>query len=600
MENKSEPVGIAALGKGETDGSQNRAVGNGESSDHQKERKTDEPKPQTSDESCRKRKVKLESSEKVHKRKRMLVQRLKLRSLRKKNEAARRSAQQYGPSLTDLSDELLLVVLRSLPPRDVRSLGQVSSRFVNVVADHTLWVSPDFRHQRGLSCDQFCEQYLPFLGPWTTSVATRGPLLSPEPARLLPRVGDYLSAEFVARLEARCPNLKALVLRDHRIDAREVCPGTLPRRLERLSFRRCGLVGTQPGDSYFSGFHTALAHLQELELNRCPWFYSHSLMALSKCAHLKVLRITQCPGIVDSLPYISLSCRFGFKSLEVLDLRQTPVGDPEVMCFSQLQRLEELLLERPGAVASAVADSSDSSDGSDAELLPCTAGASAAGRWPVPRCRCGESPPEWGGGSGAGRPCYGGANCGCWGTGGRCSPPPDDVDHHQHAHSSWHHEVGHTLQGRHPGVNCVDWSPSLMESVSDTGICSLGKGTRSAPGVVVVRMVGIALTEHNPRLRKLVVRGFSYVTDASVRYLALVNTLRHLDLAGCGVTRRGLEAFAALRPDVEVVGLQRKRTEWEEYRDRIEGSLADKAARDVAIPENTRSAGHSKTSQRTG
>lgn len=583
MENNSEPVSVTAPEAVHTDGVE---VGNG---DTQKDRKTDDQQPQTSDESNRKRKVKFESSEKVHKRKRMLVQRLKLRSLRRNNEAARKCYQACGPRLTDLSDELLLVVLRSLPPRDVRSLGQVSSRFVNVVADHTLWVSPDFRHQRGLSCDQFCEQYLHFLGPWTTSVATRGPLLSPEPARLLPRVGDYLSAEFVARLEARCPNLKALVLRDHRIDAREVCPGTLPRRLERLSFRRCGLVGTQPGDSYFSGFHTALAHLQELELNRCPWFYSHSLMALSKCAHLRVLRITQCPGIVDSLPYISLSCRFGFKSLEVLDLRQTPVGDPEVMCFSQLQRLEELLLERPGAPASAVADSSDSSDDSDAEILP--GGAGSAGRWPLPRCRCGNVLAECGGGrGGGGRPCYGGATCGCWGTGGRCSPPPDDVDHHQHAHSSWHHE------GRHPGVNCVDWSPSLMESVSDTGICSLGKGTRSAPGVVVVRMVGIALTEHNPRLRKLVVRGFSYVTDASVRYLALVNTLRYLDLAGCGVTRRALESFAALRPDVEVVGLQRKKTEWEEYRDKIEGSLMDKAARD-AVPENGRSVG---TSQRTG
>ncbi|XP_049842874.1 uncharacterized protein LOC126293642 isoform X1 [Schistocerca gregaria] len=444
------------------------------------------------------------------------------------SEGAGRSCLSHRPNLTDLSDELLLMVLRLLPPRDVRSLGLASSRFANVAADPSLWVSPDFSHVRGMTCRQFCERYMPFLGPWTTSLTTRGPLLFVGVARYLnddsldrmyPNLGDYVSGEFIRELDARCPNLKSLVLWDHHIDETQVRPGALPSSLEFLAFRRCWLSNPRLADTYFMGCHTTLSHLLELELHRCPWFSPSSLLSLSKCAHLKVLRITHCPGIHYSLRTTSLACMSGFEKLKVLDLRRTQVGDQELMFFSQLQQLEELLLEQRPPVVLYSSDASDSSDDTDTtrKLLPLMSPEMifySQVTW-LEQLLMDQ-------------------------------PADDDLDD----------DNDDVLPGQHLGLEFMQWFRTLMvSSVSDTGICLLGKGPHSPWGVAILRRMGCGQKEHNPRLRKLVARGFSDVTDVSVDYLVHVDTLRYLDLTGCGVTRHALESFANLRPDVKVVGL---------------------------------------------
>uniref|UniRef100_A0A182ISJ2 Uncharacterized protein n=1 Tax=Anopheles atroparvus TaxID=41427 RepID=A0A182ISJ2_ANOAO len=51
--------------------------------------------------------------------------------------------------------------------------------------------------------------------------------------------------------------------------------------------------------------------------------------------------------VLHSVPYASLATRFGFKKLEVLDLRDTPISDSDVSCFNIVHSLKELLLECP-------------------------------------------------------------------------------------------------------------------------------------------------------------------------------------------------------------------------------------------------------------
>lgn len=40
-----------------------------------------------------------------------------------------------------------------------------------------------------------------------------------------------------------------------------------------------------------------------------------------------------------------MAARFGFKKLEYLDLRFTPITDSDVQCFNMVLTLKELLLE---------------------------------------------------------------------------------------------------------------------------------------------------------------------------------------------------------------------------------------------------------------
>lgn len=57
-------------------------------------------------------------------------------------------------------------------------------------------------------------------------------------------------------------------------------------------------------------------HWQVLDVSDCPWFESHSFLALSKCTALEELRLSN-NRINDFVPYISLGTRFGFRALSV-------------------------------------------------------------------------------------------------------------------------------------------------------------------------------------------------------------------------------------------------------------------------------------------
>lgn len=68
-------------------------------------------------------------------------------------------------------------------------------------------------------------------------------------------------------------------------------------------------------------------------------------MAISKLPKLKFLYLDGCIQLNNFMPYLSLSTRYGFKSLELVDLRRTYVSDSEVSCFNATKTLKALYLE---------------------------------------------------------------------------------------------------------------------------------------------------------------------------------------------------------------------------------------------------------------
>ncbi len=68
-------------------------------------------------------------------------------------------------------------------------------------------------------------------------------------------------------------------------------------------------------------------------------------MQFSKLKNLKYLSLKGCRKFQNCVPYLSLSCKFGFVALEVLDLRDSNIQDSELHCFNALSKLRELYLE---------------------------------------------------------------------------------------------------------------------------------------------------------------------------------------------------------------------------------------------------------------
>lgn len=99
--------------------------------------------------------------------------------------------------------------------------------------------------------------------------------------------------------------------------------------------------------NFFKKIDTHMKELNELSLQNNYWFETHDLVLFSKLPQLRVLNLNGCVSMTHCVPYASIASRYGFKKLESLDLRNTPVSDSDIQCFNITQTLKELLLECP-------------------------------------------------------------------------------------------------------------------------------------------------------------------------------------------------------------------------------------------------------------
>lgn len=98
---------------------------------------------------------------------------------------------------------------------------------------------------------------------------------------------------------------------------------------------------------FFHRIDTHMARLEVLCLEESYWFETHDLVLFSKMPELRVLNLNGSNSMTHCVPYASIASRYGFKKLEVLDLRNTPVSDSDIQCFNITSTLKELLLECP-------------------------------------------------------------------------------------------------------------------------------------------------------------------------------------------------------------------------------------------------------------
>ncbi|XP_076241529.1 uncharacterized protein LOC143183719 isoform X2 [Calliopsis andreniformis] len=203
------------------------------------------------------------------------------------------------PHILDFSDDVLLNIFKYLSPQDLMAISLCCQRLSQIARDKTLWRIVDFRGSPMVLND--LKKYMKFLQPMTTTLAIRANSYSEKDAGLSPW--------FFNSIKSTCTQLKELIIEEYYINA-----------------DKC------------------------LILSNCQWLTPHSLLGISKMPNLKELRLNSCHSLGECVAYAGLATRFGFKKLEILDLRDTALSDSEVGFFNYTKTLTHLYLEYPSSL----------------------------------------------------------------------------------------------------------------------------------------------------------------------------------------------------------------------------------------------------------
>uniref|UniRef100_A0A1B0DBC3 Uncharacterized protein n=1 Tax=Phlebotomus papatasi TaxID=29031 RepID=A0A1B0DBC3_PHLPP len=313
-----------------------------------------------------------------------------------------------------------------------------------------------------------------------------------------------------------------------------------PKTLKTIIFRSCSVSFAPRQHPFFSKIDLHLEQLHRLAVEFCDWFETHDLILFSKIPQLHDLSLRGCASLKDCVPYGSLASRFGFKKLERLDVRETPISDSDIQCFNVTTTLRELLLERPCAGISPLT----SMPPEMVEKLRCLGIMMSATR-AIP-CRLLLLPLS---ALSSSARAIGGAR----------------VDSRRvcllNRMQPIHHNYGPIiiLPG-YPGYNDqppqnvsnVGTNSIPVASITDRGICGFGLSRNPVlEGVVWIRA---EYRNPNTYIERLVIRFYTYVTNATLRHLATCSPrLKYLDVTGTGITPQGIEEFKLLKPECTVV-----------------------------------------------
>lgn len=244
--------------------------------------------------------------------------------------------------LLSLSDEVLLEILKNCNSLTLDALSKTCIRFKNLVCDRRLWTSFDYS-KLALSVDEILKRFK-YINKDTTEFKIKG-LVKSFPHKKWQN--NTITENLLEKLQKLTPHLESLEVYEGFLDFQKFTINEFPNTIRKLVFCGCEVNFASPARAFFNRIDTHMKHLQELSLERCTWFETHDLIMFSKLPQLKKLNLRGCVSLKECVPYGSIATRFGFRQLESLDIRDTPISDSDIQCFNITTTLRELLMECP-------------------------------------------------------------------------------------------------------------------------------------------------------------------------------------------------------------------------------------------------------------
>ncbi|KAJ0184212.1 hypothetical protein K1T71_000635 [Dendrolimus kikuchii] len=294
--------------------------------------------------------------------------------------------------IQDLCDDVLLIILKYCQVQDLKAFGYTCKRFANLIVDRTLWQKVDARSvpvgvvrmrwmmRHGIYADTTHLYLTGFAKETTEAGCLQNNLWAEELQDLSPEdegePGTFVPCHKAKAHRRRGSNFehdlpdeyKANYSEDHNTAAEGTSSNQTGTSSQALDLRRdlkptCDKhpQGRCPRPRYTFD-PPLLRHIKllclnlhtlemeycnincrtELDLSCCRWLEPGSILPISKLSSLKKLYMRRCPRMTEFVAYASLATRYGFNKLELVDLRESPVGDSEVSSFGWVRSLREL------------------------------------------------------------------------------------------------------------------------------------------------------------------------------------------------------------------------------------------------------------------
>ncbi|KAB0800649.1 hypothetical protein PPYR_06389 [Photinus pyralis] len=219
--------------------------------------------------------------------------------------------------ILDFSDCVLLEIFKHLDATSLYHLSLTCHRLAGLVDDQSLWISIDGRlRPNSTEKLEFCWRHV--------TEKTKRLLLAAEArsrcilSRSLVFCPEKLANLTVLSLEHQC--IKYCMLID------------FPQSLQELSFRHSFIT---QHTHFFRFSEKSMSNLKTLIMDHCQWFESYNLVSICKYPKLEILSLYMCKRLgSDDIANVTISSRYGFSSLKVLDVRFTGIGDQFADVFS--------------------------------------------------------------------------------------------------------------------------------------------------------------------------------------------------------------------------------------------------------------------------
>ncbi|XP_016952806.1 uncharacterized protein LOC108026395 [Drosophila biarmipes] len=249
--------------------------------------------------------------------------------------------QESGPNLLDFCDEVLIEIFQYLDTFSIMAMMHCSPRLENLLLDHRFYHCIDLSN--GPLPMGILEEILGRATEKTHTIKICGPPSSQHVAGEGRQFTQTLSSVF----PKVATQLRVLELQGVSLDFEYIHISEFPSSLKRLKLIDCSVKVGNMAKSIFHSIEVHLVELEDLSIEDNTWFEPYYIMGLSKLPSLRRLSLKGCQMLCKFVPYGSMAARFGFQKLESLDLRLTPINNPDLQCFSAIENLKELLLESP-------------------------------------------------------------------------------------------------------------------------------------------------------------------------------------------------------------------------------------------------------------